>query len=209
VRHGAADATAARTSGAQRNETPLPGLRFEVGTIEDFPADRGRFDLIFSNAAFHWVADHPALLARLAEALTSDGQLVFQVPASHDDASHLLADELVSSEPYRSAAGGWRRPHYVLAPVDYARTLHRIGFADPDVRLIVYPHLLSGPEDVVEWMKGTLLTEYARHLPAEMFEQFVADYRERLLARIERSRPFCFPFKRILCRAHKGARELC
>ena len=40
------------------------------------------------------------------------------------------------------------------------------GFADPNVRLIVYPHVLAGRDDVVEWMKGTLLTEYERHLPA-------------------------------------------
>src|SRR5262249_15116514 len=45
------------------------GLTFDTGTIEDFPAARGRFDLIFSNAAFHWVEDHDALLARLAGAL--------------------------------------------------------------------------------------------------------------------------------------------
>ena len=63
------------------------------------------------------------------------GQLAFQMPASHDDVSHVLADELIASEPYRSAAGGWRRPQHVLAPVDYARLLHRLGFADPEVRL--------------------------------------------------------------------------
>jgi hypothetical protein len=32
-----------------------------------------------------------------------------------------------------------------------------------------------------------------------MFEAFVQDYRARLLERIESSRPFFFPYKRILC----------
>src|SRR5436190_551685 len=41
-----------------------PGLRFELGSIEEFNPDEP-FDLIFSNAAFHWVADHAALLERL------------------------------------------------------------------------------------------------------------------------------------------------
>src|SRR5262245_60835935 len=40
----------------QTGELPA-GLRFEVGTIESFPDDRGTFDLIVSNAAFHWVQD--------------------------------------------------------------------------------------------------------------------------------------------------------
>jgi trans-aconitate 2-methyltransferase len=190
---------------AQRGEPALDGLTFETDVIEKFPGDRGRFDLIFSNAALHWVPDHPVLIARFAEALNPGGQLAFQIPASYDDESHLVAEELIATEPYRSACGGWHRPNYVLQPAAYSRLLHRAGFAAPDVRLIVYPHLLAGPEDVIEWFKGTLLTEYARHLPADMFDGFVRDYRERLLARLEPSRPFFFPFKRILCRAERPA----
>ena len=116
-----------------------------------------------------------------------------------DHLSHLVADELTEVEPFRSVFGGWGRALTVLAPEAYARVLYRYGFTDPIVRLIVYPHVLAGPEDVVEWTKGTLLTEYQRHLSAEMFEQFVDEYRRRLLARLDEARPFFYPFKRILC----------
>ena len=71
------------------------------------------------------------------------------------------------------------------------------------MRLIVYPHVLSAPEEVVEWMKGSLLSEYERHLPAELFPRFVEAYRTRLLARLDHARPFFFPFKRILCWGQK------
>jgi trans-aconitate 2-methyltransferase len=187
----------------------LPGgLRFEVGTIEDFVdtggGDRG-YDLIFSNAALHWVEHHEALLEGLTAALAPAGQLAFQVPAQHDSVSHVLAEELTTVEPFRSAFAGWHRPQPVLAPEAYARLLYRCGFADPIVRLIVYPHVLAGPEDAVEWVKGTLLTEYARHLPPGLFDQFVKEYRTRLLSRMDGSRPFFFPFKRILCWGQRSA----
>jgi trans-aconitate 2-methyltransferase len=175
------------------------GLRFEVGTIESFPGVYGAFDVIFSNAALHWVPDHRDLLARLASALKPAGQLAFQVPASHDDASHLVADQLSELEPYRAALKGWRRQNHVLPPDGYARILYALGFHDPKARLIVYPHVLAGPEGVLEWMKGTLLTDYARHLSPELFESFVADYWARLSERLDQSRPFFFPFKRIVC----------
>jgi trans-aconitate 2-methyltransferase len=191
--------------------SPLPpGLRFEVTTIEAFvaglpessaePADR--YDLIFSNAALHWVDHHEALLQRLAAALNRGGQLAFQVPAQHDTLTHITADEVAQHEPFKTVLGGWRRVQPVLTPETYSRLLYRFGFADPNVRLIVYPHILAGPEDVVEWVKGTLLTEYERHLSPAMFSRFVAEYRERLLPRLERldpGRPCFFPFKRILC----------
>ncbi len=192
------DRSARMLENSDRSDLPS-GLRFEVGTIESFPGSHGQFDLICSNAAFHWVEDHESLLARLSGALTASGQLAFQVPAQHDGRSHLIAEELTDAEPFRSAFAGWHRPQPVLAPDAYASLLYRLGFTDPVVRLTVYPHVLGGREEVVEWMKGTLLTEYARHLPGDLYDRFVAEYRTRLLAGLDDARPFFFPFKRILC----------
>ena len=184
-----------------KEAAPPPGLRFEVGTIETFVAHSSPpgWDLIFSNAALHWVDGHERLIEQLAAALAPRGQLAFQVPAQHDMPTHRLAEELAVSEPFASAFGGWRRSQPVLTPDAYARLLYRYGFPAPNVRLIVYPHVLASREDVVEWVKGTMLTDYQRQLPAEVFEQFVAEYQRRLLAQLDDSRPFFYPYKRILC----------
>jgi len=209
---------ARETTGIDRSEKMLEparadalpfGLRFEVGTIESFAyrAEQGGegLDLIFSNAAYHWVDDHDALLPRLASGLAPAGQLAFQVPAQHEDATHVTADELAEAEPYRTALKGWRRIHSVRSPERYSRVLYRCGFPDPNVRLMVYPHVLASRDAVVEWMKGTLLTEYARHLPSDLFDRFVDDYRERLVPQLEASEPYFFPFKRILCWGQRTA----
>jgi trans-aconitate 2-methyltransferase len=173
-------------------------LRFECADIEQFPADADRYDVIVSNAALHWVEEHDALFARLASALAPQGQLAVQMPAMHDDESHRVAAELIAEEPYRTAANGWRHPQPVLAPEAYARLLFLNGFEQQTVRLIVYPHVLAAPDAVVEWFKGTLLAEYSRHMPPDVYDRFLGEYRRRLLARIDASRPFFFPFKRIL-----------
>jgi trans-aconitate 2-methyltransferase len=208
---------ALETSGVDRSDSMLnemrratlpAGLRFEVGSIEAFVASAaGGYDLVFSNAAFHWVEDHERLIGGLSRALRPSGQLAFQVPAQHDGLSHVIAEELTAVEPFRAAFGGWHRPQPVLTPDAYAHLLHRCGFAAQNVRLIVYPHVLASREDVVEWMKGTLLTEYARHLPPDgvLFGRFVEAYRERLLARLAPDTPFFFPFKRILCWGQRPA----
>ncbi len=204
----------AETVGVDRSERMLesaralplpPGLRFERGSIEGF-SGREEYDLIFSNAAFHWVEDHPSLLRRLFAALKPGGQLAFQVPAMHHDASHTVAEALTSTEPFRSAFAGYRRPQPVLTPSEYARLLFASGASALHVRLVVYPHVLAEPGEVVEWMKGTLLAEYQRHLPAdrpELLAAFVAAYRERLLTLVPDERPLFFPFERILCWARK------
>jgi len=191
-----------------RVEVQPEGLSFRTGTIESFVSQMSplpTWDLIFSNAALHWVEDHETLIPRLAALLAPSGQIAFQVPAQHEDPTHTVAEELTTLEPFASAFGGWRRPQPVLTPDDYARLLYRCGFGDPKVELIVYPHVLPGREDVVEWVKGTLLTEYKRHLPDDLHDRFVDEYRERLFAQLEARQPFFYPFKRILCWGQRSA----
>ena len=189
----------ARMLATQRGEALPPGLTYAVDTVETFLSGEATYDLIFSNAVFHWLEDHEGLLVRLARKLNPGGQLAFQVPAMHDESSHRVADQLSEVEPFASALGAWRRAVTVLPPEAYARLLFRIGFADPQTRLIVYPHVLAGREAVVDWMRGTLLAEYERRLPSDVFGRFVEAYEARLLPQLEPTRPFFFPFKRVLC----------
>jgi len=179
-------------------ECATDGVRFDERDIATFPAEGEQFDLVFSNAALHWIDDHARVFERLASALASGGQIAVQMPAMHADVSQVTATELAREEPFRSALKGWRFPQAVLMPEQYAHLLFRLGFPEPSVRLIVYPHVLGGPEEVVEWVKGTVLAEYSRHLPDGLFDAFVDEYKRRLLERLERIRPFLFPFKRIL-----------
>jgi len=176
------------------------GLRFERGDIATF-AGSGPWDLVFSNAALHWVPDHPALLARLADLLADDGQIAVQVPANQDHASHTVAFALAGEEPFRSALGGVASRQAILAPEAYALRLAALGFREQHVRLQVYLHTLPGPEAVVEWMKGAMLTDYRERLPPDLYEPFVTQYAERLLPRLGDATPYLFPFKRILLRA--------
>jgi trans-aconitate 2-methyltransferase len=196
---------AAATLGIDSSDTMLAtanalagrSLRFEKHDIATFTT-HARFDLAFSNAALHWVDDHPRLLERLAGMLASGGQLAVQIPANDDHPSHTVAGELARESPFREALGGYERVFPNLKLDAYAALLHRLGFRDQIVRMNVYPHLLSSRDDVVEWVKGSLLTDYEKRLSREMWPAFLAAYRERLLARLDDVRPYFYPFKRIL-----------
>jgi trans-aconitate 2-methyltransferase len=173
------------------------GLRFELADIAEWVPPE-RFDLVFSNAALHWVDDHAALFARLTAALAPGGQLAVQVPANHDHASHLVAERVASEEPFREALGGYVRRAPVLRPELYAELLHRLGYESQHVRLQVYLHVLPGAEAVVDWVKGTLLTDYRRRLSERTYDEFLDRYRALLIAELPEERPYAFAFKRIL-----------
>ncbi|MCO5165207.1 MAG: methyltransferase domain-containing protein [Planctomycetes bacterium] len=186
---------------ARSAEHAAPGLRFAQGDLGAVGAD-GAYDLVFSNAALHWVDDHPALLARLTRAVAPGGQLAVQVPANFDHPSHRTADDVAGEAPFREALGGWRWGDRVLDPRAYAELLHRLGWGQQHVRLVVYPHVLEGPEAVVDWVRGTLLTAYEERL-GPRYAPFLERYRALLLARLPAERPYFYGFKRILMWARK------
>jgi trans-aconitate 2-methyltransferase len=143
------------------------------------------------------------LLARLAGALGPGGQLAFQVPANFDHPSHTIAAAVASEEPFAAALAlgpaPQEGPGNVLPPEAYAARLDQLGFAEQHVRLQVYGHHLASTDDVVEWVKGTLLTRYKARLPPGMYAEFLTRYRQRLLSDLGDDRPYFYAFKRILC----------
>jgi trans-aconitate 2-methyltransferase len=173
------------------------GLRFEKGDIDRF-GPGGAYDLVFSNAALNWVEDHPTLLGRLTAALAPDGQLAVQVPANDDHPSHATIAEVAEEAPFREALGGFVRRSPVLPPERYAELLDASGYREQDVRMQVYAHRLESRDAVVEWVKGSWMTEYERRLPPELYERFVERYRELLVPRLADTKPFFYTFKRIL-----------
>jgi trans-aconitate 2-methyltransferase len=189
------DLSEAMLASARAHADP-PRLRFEPGDLGRFEAD-GAYDLVLSNAAIHWVKDHAGLFARLSRALAPAGQLAIQLPANHEHASHRAADAVAAEEPFRSALGGYQRGATALRPTGYAEVLHRLGFAAQRVYLEVYPHQLGSREDVIEWVRGSLLTDYQGRLGAELYARFLARYRERLFALLPDARPFLYTYDRI------------
>ncbi len=175
----------------------VEGLEFARGDISTWQPE-APFDVVFSNAALQWVDDHHGLFARLKAMLVPGGELAVQVPANFDHVSHTLAAEIAREEPFTGAMQGYSRIFSVLPPEEYAALLHGLGFVAQSVRLQVYGHVLESPDAVVEWVRGTLLTDYESRMPEAMYGQFVARYRSRLNAALGDQRPYLYPFKRIL-----------
>ena len=188
--------SAEETLGIDSSETMLlrsgasEVLHFEKGDIEAVVTDRP-YDLVFSNAALHWVPNHETLFARVSSFLTAHGQIAVQMPANDDHPSHATAAEVARE------MGVEPRADHVLAPERYASLLHRLGFKRQHVRLQVYGHELPSASDVVEWNRGALLTDYEERLGTK-FPQFLQTYTERLLSRLGTTTPYFYTYKRIL-----------
>jgi trans-aconitate 2-methyltransferase len=199
------DSSPAMLAHAKAAYGQVPGLSFVQGDIAGWLGEG--VDLVFANASLQWIDDHLDLLARMRTALTKDGQLAFQVPANYRHPSHVLAHAVANEPPFIDALYGdvpEDRGRFVLSPELYADLLYELGAQEQVVRMEVYGHELESTAEVVEWVMGTLLTPYRKRMSAELFDDFVERYGERLIEELGEGEPYFYGFKRILCWARFG-----
>ena len=175
-----------------------PGLSFRRG---DQAKLRGKWDLIFSNAALQWSDDHEALIPYLCRRLARGGQIAVQVPSNHNHISHLIIHETADEEPFESLLGGYHRYSPVL-PIDrYAQILFACGAENILVFEKIYAHVLENSDAVVEWISGTALVPYLERL-GRYSEKFSEVIRAKMRAALPGS-PVFYPFRRTFFSARK------
>lgn len=182
---------------AQAAPRATEALSFARHDLQDALDLRG-YDLVFSHAALQWVPGGEETLARITAGMQPGAQLAIQVPKNEAHPSHQLAAALAAEEPFRSWLGGFVRQTHALSLERYAERLQAAGFTGVVCIEKIYGHLLGGVDDVVEWVKGTLLRAYLDRLPAARGEAFLAAYRARLAATLGDPHPYFYAFRRAL-----------
>jgi len=159
-------------------------------------------DVLYSNAALHWLHDHAALFPKLMAHLAPGGVLAVQMPRNWSEPSHACMHD---------AAGPWLAklepvlPGVPVAkPEDYYAILAGVAQA-VDIWETVYLQILEGDNAVAEWTKGSALKPVLDALDADERAAYFAAY-SALLARAyprgaDGKTPF--PFRRLFIVARR------
>lgn len=134
-------------------------------------------DVVFSNATFHWIADHDRLFAALHRALRSGGKLVAQCGGKGNiDAFRELADAVAGEDPFAPHFSGWQRPWNYAGADETAGRLERAGFRE--VQCWLEPKRIV-PVDPRAFVSTVCLVRHLDPLPAELRGGFVDRVLER------------------------------
>jgi len=147
------DASPAMLERARRRARP-GRLGFVLADLVSW-APAQALDVIVSNAVFHWLADHDAVLDRLLDLLAPGGVLAFQVPANAAAPSHRAVAELVGSPGWCDHLAGTQAPG-AMPLAWYVEHLTERGCA-VDAWETTYVHVLDGDDAVLRWLEGTTL----------------------------------------------------
>lgn len=176
---------AAEVSGIDGSAAMLDKARIAAPDCRFVQADIGAWqpdtapDLIYSNAALHWLGGHDTLFPRLLSLLSPGGVLAVQMPAMHDAPFRRLQPEVAANGPWAEALRGRGSARDILAPGAYWDLLKPRAH-ELDLWETIYLHPLHGEDPIVEWASGSSLRPFLEPLPPELQQAFRRAYAEAL-----------------------------
>ncbi len=187
----------------ERARRDVPALAFRLDDIATWHAEPP-VDLIFTNAALHWLDDHARLFPRLLAQLNPGGVLAAQMPRNDGAPSHRALGETAEAGPWRAKLAPLLRRAPVQAPAAYHRMLAP-QTQDLDIWESEYLHPLCGEDPVAEWTKATALMPFLETLAGPDRGAFEAAYRARLRQAYPREADgrTLFPFRRLFIVARR------
>lgn len=195
---------AASVTGVDGSPAMLAAARAAAPAVTWVEADIGTWrssrpaDVVFSNAALHWLDDHPRLFPHLVAGLAPGGVLAVQMPRNHGAPSHTAIVAAAQAGPWRERLRPVLRERPVAEPAVYHEILAP-HVSRLDIWETEYLHVLEGENPVVEWTRGSALKPLLDALPEPERSGFLAEYSSRI-ARAYRPDPHgrtLFPFRRL------------
>jgi len=133
----------------------------------------GEFDLIFSNAALHWVKDHPAVLAGISRSLRPGGRVVLSMGGKGNAAGLLpLVDALISSEEWRDAFDGFLFPYAFYGVEEYEKWLPGTGLQATRLELVAKDMVHESVAGLKGWIRTTWIP-FTQRIAVERQDIFI------------------------------------
>jgi trans-aconitate 2-methyltransferase len=172
---------ARKTFPAKKN----PNLKFMICDAREISPEKftGKFDVIFSNAALHWVDGHEKFLRGAGSVLKSGGRLVVSCGGKGNahDVFLALRPELRLAR-WRNFFRKMPSPYFFYAPGDYEKWLPKFGFKIQSLQLAPKDATYPGAGGFATWLRTTWLP-YVQRVPENLREEFITAVTQRYVAK--------------------------
>jgi trans-aconitate 2-methyltransferase len=157
-----------------------PNLSFRQMDAADIRLDK-KFDVAFSNAALHWVADQMAVLRGVRACLKSGGKILFQMGGyGNADEVFNAIEEVVKRSEWRGHFQDFTPPYHFYRPEEYKEWLLKSGFHIVRAELMPKDMQHQGKEGLKGWLRTTWFP-YTDRLSSELSNAFLDEVLESYL----------------------------
>lgn len=156
-----------------------PKARFLLQNIADWSPEAPP-DLIFSNAALHFLPNHHRLFPRLVAALAPGGVFAAQMPSTANESSHALMRMIAAEGSWWPRLAPVVKAQPVIAAFDdYYEWLKPLASAI-ELWMTTYVYVFDSAADMADFFAGSSMQPFLERLSDEERYAFLARYREGL-----------------------------
>jgi trans-aconitate 2-methyltransferase len=132
-----------------------------------------QFDVVFSNAALHWVDDHHEVLNGIYKSLKQGGRILLQFGGKGNAASaFIILDELMKDNEWLPYFRNFKFPYNFPGDEEYTALIKKSGFNIRRVELVEKEMIHEGEGGFAGWIRTTWLP-YTSRIPEDKREEFI------------------------------------
>lgn len=191
-----------RTARAMEREN----LGFIQMDINDMDFEE-RFDIIYSNAALHWVKDHPLLLKNSLRALKRGGRIYWNFAGNGTCAAFNSLMRAIIAEPaYEVYFTDFEWPWVMLSGAEYGRSAAEAGFVHIQITEENKDRYFADADELVGWIDQPSIVPFIQNIPEKVKGTFRQEVIEKMLCRTQQADGTYFEtFRRInICAERPG-----
>lgn len=164
-----------------------------------------RFDIIYSNAALHWIKDHENLLKNCIEALKPNGYIAWNFAADGTCINfNTTLLTLISSPEYRMYFDDFEWPWYMPKIDNYLKLISLSNFCKYDSKEENKDRYFENSDELIKWIDQPSLVPFICRIPDEKKDIFRNEVIETMLIKTLLPDKRCFEtFRRINIVAYK------
>jgi trans-aconitate methyltransferase len=156
----------------------FPNLSFECCDARSL-AFECEFEVVFSNAALHWVRGHRSVLEGIRNALKAGGRALLQMGGFGNARSVVeVFNELTNLPRWRTFFLDFEFPYGFYAPDEYREWLHETGLVAARVELIPKDMVHAGRSAFIGWIRTTWIP-YTHRVPEQQRRKFLEEFVDR------------------------------
>ena len=164
-----------------------------------------QFDVVFSNAALHWIKDHQRLLRNAVRALREGGRLRFNF-AGEGNCAHFFSvvREAISAEEFGVHFAGFDWPWYMPSVEEYSALMDASGMDHKRVWGENADRYFPDREAMIRWIDQPSLVPFLAHIPDRVKPRLREYVIGRMIEKAQQDDGRCFEtFRRINVSARK------
>ena len=157
------------------------------------------FDVIFSNAALHWVKDHKRLLRNSLTALKANGIIRWNFAGDGNCSNfYSVVKAVMNQESYKEYFVNFEWPWFMPSIDEYKKLLADTGFRKVNIECENADRYFQNCDEMIKWINQPSIVPFMGSLPADKKDSFRNTVVEMMIGKTRQPDGRCFEtFRRI------------